>query len=66
VRLQEPLVEISGITNAQQVSWSAGSLRSGLASFTSFERFDEPWQMPDIRVRGGQIETLAVVPLDFG
>ena len=63
VRLDEPLVEISGITNAQQISWSAGSLRSPVASFTSFEQFDQPWQMPEIRVRGGQLETLTVVPL---
>ena len=65
VRLDEPLVEISGITNAQQISWSAGSLRSPVASFTSFEQFDQPWQMPEIRVRGGQLETLTVVPLHF-
>jgi len=66
VRLQEPLVEISGITNAQQISWSAGAIRSPVASFTSFEHFDQAWQMPEIRVRGGQLEALTVVPLDFG
>ena len=66
VRLLEPLVEISGITNAQQISWSAGSLSLPVAHFTSFERFDRPWQMPQIRVRGGQLEALEVQPLDFG
>jgi hypothetical protein len=66
VRLQEPLVEISGIANAQQISWSPGSLRSSVASFTSFEQFDRPWHMPEIRVRGGQLEALTVMPLDFG
>ena len=66
VRLQEPLVEISGITNAQQISWSAGAISSPVATFTSFEQFEQPWQMPEIRVRGGQLEALSVVPLDFG
>jgi hypothetical protein len=66
VRLQEPLVEISGITNAQQISWSAGAISSPVATFTSFEQFEQPWQMPEVRVRGGQLEALSVVPLDFG
>ena len=66
VRLQESVVEISGITNAQQISWSPGSIRSPFASFTSFERFEQPWLMPEIRVRGGQLEALTVLPLDFG
>jgi len=66
VRLHEPLVEISGITNAQQISWSAGAITSPVASFTSFEHFEQPWQIPEIRVRGGQLEALTVAPLDFG
>jgi hypothetical protein len=66
VRLQEPLVEISGITNAHQISWSAGAISSPVATFTSFEHFEQPWQMPEIQVRGGQLEALSVVPLDFG
>jgi hypothetical protein len=65
VRLQEQNVEISGISNAQQISWSPGSLRSPVATFTSFERFDQPWQMPEVRVRGGQLEALSVRGLDF-
>jgi hypothetical protein len=66
VRLLEPLVEISGITNAQQISWSAGSLSTPVTGFTSFEHFDRPWQMPEIRVRGGKLEALTVRPVDFG
>jgi hypothetical protein len=66
VRLQEPFVEISGIANAQQISWSPGAIGSPFASFTSFERFEQPWLMPDIRVRGGQLEAVTVLPLDFG
>jgi len=67
VRLEEPLVEISGITNAQQISWSRGlAPPPPMASFTSFEYFDQPWHMPEIRVRGGQLEALAVVPIDLG
>jgi hypothetical protein len=65
VRLLEPMVEISGITNAQQISWSPGSLSLPVAHFTSFEQFDQPWQMPQIRVRGGRLEALEVQPLDF-
>jgi hypothetical protein len=63
VRLVEPLVDISGITNAQQITWS--QMGAPVAGFTSFEHFDQPWTMPDIRVRGGQLETLAVVPLEL-
>jgi len=66
VRLHEPLVEIGGITNAQQISWSAGAIASPVASFTSFEHFDQAWQLHEIQVRGGQLEALTVVPLDFG
>jgi hypothetical protein len=66
VRLQEPLVEISGITNSQVISWSKveGS-KQPVASFMSFERFDSPGLTPDIRVRGGHLEALAVVPMDL-
>lgn len=64
VRLQDPLVEISGITNAQQISWSAGAPQ--MASFSSFEYFDKPWTKQTVRVRGGQLEELAVAPVDLG
>jgi hypothetical protein len=66
VRLDEPLVEISGITNAQQISWSGlGTTRPPVAGFTSFEYFDKPWSTPTIQVRGGQLESLEVVPFEI-
>jgi len=67
VRLQAPQVEISGITNAQQISWSnLGSGSHHVAGFSSFEHFAEPWRMPEIHVRGGQLESVAVTPLELG
>jgi len=65
VRLHEPLVSISGITNAQQISWSPGSLSTPVATFSSFEHFDQPWRMPPIQVTGGQLEAVRVMPLVF-
>jgi len=66
VRLQESQVLISGISNAQQISWTPGSLSTPLASFTSFEQFDRPWQMPEIRVSGGRLEAVKVTPIVYG
>jgi hypothetical protein len=66
VRLEQPLVEIGGITNAQQITWSGPS--GGIppvAGFSSFETFDRPWRMPEIQVRGGTLEALSVVPVHF-
>jgi hypothetical protein len=63
VRLHAPLVEISGITNAQQISWAGRT--ASVASFSSFERFDAPWEMPRIQVSGGQLEAVSVTPIDF-
>ena len=66
VRLQAPVVDISGITNAQQISWvGPGGAPAPVASFTSFETFTAPWRMPAIKVRGGELEALAVVPINF-
>ena len=65
VRLEEPIVTISGITNAQQISWTPGSLSTPLAAFSSFERFDRPWRMPEIQVTGGRLQKVQVVALDF-
>ncbi len=66
VRLEEPLVEISGITNAQRISWSdVGGTELPLAGFTTFEHFDRPGIAPDIRVLGGRLEALAAVPVDL-
>jgi hypothetical protein len=49
--------------HAQQISWAGGS--QSVASFSSFEEFHAPWQMPRITVTGGQLEALSVVPVDF-
>ena len=66
VRLLEPQVEISGITNTQRMSWSdLGGPELPVAGFTTFEHFDRPGMTPDIRVRGGRLEALAVVPVDL-
>jgi hypothetical protein len=66
VRLLEPVVEISGITNAQQISWSGlGDANAPVAPFSSFESFDRPWRMPEIRVRGGTLEAVSVAPVTF-
>jgi len=66
VRLDEPLVEIVGITNAQQITWSgAGGPIAPVAGFSTFETFDRPWRMPDIQVRGGTLEAISVVPVHF-
>jgi hypothetical protein len=66
VRLEDPLVEISGITNTQRISWSAveGS-ELPVAGFTTFERFDRSGLTPEIRVQGGRLEALTVVPMDL-
>jgi hypothetical protein len=66
VRLDEPVVEISGITNAQQIAWSGlGGATPPVTGFSSFETFDRPWRMPDIQVRGGTLEAVSVVPVLF-
>ena len=66
VRLEEPLVEISGIADTQWISWSdvEGPERP-VAGFTTFEHFERPGMTPTIRVRGGRLETVAAVPVDF-
>jgi hypothetical protein len=66
VRLDAPLVEIVGITNAQQITWSgAGGAIAPVTGFSTFETFDRPWRMPDIQVRGGTLEAISVVPVHF-
>jgi hypothetical protein len=66
VRLDASVVEISGITNAQQISWS-GALGPGrpVASFTSFEQYTGAGLTPEIQVRGGHLESLSIVPMDY-
>jgi hypothetical protein len=64
VRLTDPLVEIRGITHPQTISWSGIEGAAGpLAGFTTFERFDASGVTPTIRVRGGTLESLTVVPV---
>jgi hypothetical protein len=66
VRLDAPVVEISGITNAQQISWSgAGGSASPLASFSSFETYASSGMTPEIQVRGGRLESISIVPVDY-
>ena len=64
VRLDAPHVEISGITNAQQISWSgAADSASPLASFSSFETYASAGLTPEIQVRGGRLESISIVPV---
>ena len=66
VRLEAPLVEIGGIANAQQISWScAEGAEPRVASFVSFEQVDRWGVAPSISVRGGRLESLSVVPVVF-
>lgn len=66
VRLDAPQVEIGGISNTQTISWSgpAGAERQ-VASFTTFEQIDRLSLAPEIRVTGGQLEALSIVPIVF-
>jgi hypothetical protein len=61
VRLQATVVEISGISNRQRITWSdRDSSEPHTASFVSYERYDEPGMLPDVRVRGGRLEALSL------
>src|SRR5690242_13217745 len=57
VRLEQPVVTISGISNAQQISWTPGSLSTPVANFTSFEHFDRAWSLPAVQVSGGTLQS---------
>lgn len=65
VRLEASQVEISGITNSQQISWAGAESACPLATFTSFEQYAGPGLTPEIRVSGGQIESLSIVRVDY-
>jgi hypothetical protein len=66
VRLQAPVAEITGIAASQRVSWShADGAGPPLVRFTSVEQVDAPGGAPTIRVVGGRLESLSVVPLHF-
>jgi hypothetical protein len=61
VRLEAPVVEISGISNRQRITWSDhDSSTPRTASFVSYERYDEPGMLPDVRIRGGRLEALSL------
>jgi hypothetical protein len=64
VRLEAPKVEISGIANSQQMSWSGAG--SQVVPFTSFETYDGTGLAPEITVRGGRLESLSVTPIHVG
>jgi hypothetical protein len=65
VRLQEPLVQISGIAREQSISWSDDDRREfPVASFTSFEQYNSPGTVPEIRVLGGRLESLTALLVD--
>ena len=66
IRFESPTVEIGGIANSQQITWSgaAGQLAM-VASFTSYETYDGRDLAPAITVRGGRLESLSVVPVDY-
>ena len=66
VRLEAPLVEIGGIANAQQISWSgAEGAEPRVAGFVSFEQVDRWGAAPSISVRGGRLESVSVVSVVF-
>ncbi|MGD9892522.1 MAG: hypothetical protein AB7R89_31575 [Dehalococcoidia bacterium] len=66
VRLDAPQVEINGITHTQRISWSSrDSAKPPIATFTTFEHFDGAELTRTIRVRGGHLESVTSVPMDF-
>ena len=61
------LVEISGITNTQRISWSGISeAHQQVATFKTFEYVGGLTPAPTITIRGGSLASLTIVPLDFG
>jgi hypothetical protein len=64
VRLQDSWVEISGLSQTQQVSWSgAAGDQQPVTSFTAFEHFERGALSTAIEVRGGRLESLRIVPI---
>ena len=67
VRMEGPVLEISGITNAQQVSRSfTDGAPVAVVEFSSMEYFTRPGRMAEITVRGGQLKALSATPMNFG
>jgi hypothetical protein len=66
VRLEQPLVQITGLGQTQSVSWSgAAGTRQQVTSFTAFEHFDAPGLTRSIRVTGGVLEGVTAVPVEY-
>ena len=66
IRLEASTVEISGISNSQQISWSGAAGQAPMVvSFTSFEHYDGLGAAPSLSVRGGELESLSIVPVDL-
>lgn len=66
VRLNEPRVEIGGFTHTQWISWSdSKGVSERLSSFTAFEHFDSADAVRTIQIRGGQLESVSAVLMDF-
>ncbi|MFN8524636.1 MAG: twin-arginine translocation signal domain-containing protein [Chloroflexota bacterium] len=66
VTLEAPVVQISGLEHDQSISWSSGATSTPMtASFTSIEQIDSLAEAPAVRVTGGQIQALSVVPVDL-
>ena len=67
VRLEAPTVEISGVANSKQLSWSGTG--SQVVPFVSFEMHDDDDERsglaPAISVRGGRLEQLTVTRIDY-
>ena len=63
VRLESPMVEISGIANSQQISWSGVGTRE--VAITSYEIYDGSGPTPELTVRGGRLASLSVTPIEL-
>ena len=63
VRLEAPTVEIGGIANSQQMSWSGAG--SQVVPFTSIETYAGTGRAPEITVVGGRLESLTGTPIEF-
>ena len=66
VRLLEPEVEIRGLAHTQRISWSHIDGPDGPETgFSIYQQFDTPGVMPEVRVLGGRLQSLTVVPMIF-
>jgi hypothetical protein len=62
VRLHAPSVQITGISNSQQITWSNDG-PAPLVSFTSLESYTRAGATSTVQVLGGQIESVSVTPM---